>query len=77
MEQPQSINNVGILYSMFQIDTKILHGPLMLDNSAFFFSYSFRTLVGMVLINCNRFKSKNKFLVVGLKFLFCSVPYFS
>ena len=26
----------------------------------------------MVLIDCNRFKSKNKFLVVGLKTVFCS-----
>ena len=55
------------------METKKLHGPLMLENSAFFFSFLFRSLVGMVLIDCKGFKSKNKFLVAGLKTIFCRV----
>ena len=58
---------------MLQFETKQLLGPLMLDNSAFFFFLLFRSIVDMALINCNRFKSKNMSLVVGLNTLFCSV----
>ena len=58
---------------MLQIETKKLLGPLMLDNSAFFFPLLFRSIVGMALTNCNRFKSKDKFVVAGLNTLFGSV----
>ena len=63
---------------MFQIETKKLLGLIMLDNSGFFpFLSRFRSLVGMVLIDCNRFKSKTKFVLVGLKTLFCNVVFFT
>ena len=55
---------------MFQIKTKKLLGPLMLDNFAFCSPFLVRSLVDIVLIDCNRYKSKDKFLVVDFKTLF-------